>query len=230
MIEIELAVVLTLGFTLGLVHATDADHVVAISTILSENKSLKKTSVLGAFWGLGHTITLLFAGLVVLLLAVSIPQSLALFFEFMVGLVLIALGLSVIRKTLGRSKHIHSHLHDDKMHTHFHDHSKTRNHEHEHKSFIVGMFHGLAGSSALMLLTLSSIDSILEGFAFILIFGLGSILGMLIIGTLIGLPFALTSIRSGKWNIRIRLIAGSLSIALGFMIVYQISIVEGLLF
>jgi len=230
MIEIELAAVLTLGFTLGLVHATDADHVVAIATILSENKSLKKTSVLGAFWGLGHTITLLFAGLVVLLLAVSIPQSLALFFEFMVGLVLIALGLSVIRKTLGRSKHIHSHLHDDKMHTHFHDHSKTGNHEHEHKSFIVGMFHGLAGSSALMLLTLSSIDSILEGFAFILIFGLGSILGMLIIGTLIGLPFALTSIRSGKWNIRIRLIAGSLSIALGFMIVYQISIVEGLLF
>lgn len=219
---IELAVASGLGITLGLVHALDADHVVAVSTIVSENRGLKRASVIGVFWGLGHTITLLFTGLIVLVLATSIPQTLALSFEFMVGIVLILLGLSVIRKALGRFKHVHPHSHDGKMHIHFHNHSKTESHSHEHKSLLVGMLHGLAGSATLTLLVLSSIGSILEGLAYILAFGLGSILGMLIISMLVGLPFALTSARFVRWNLRIRLMAGFLSIALGFLITYQL--------
>jgi cytochrome c biogenesis protein CcdA len=224
---IELPITLSLGFILGLEHALDADHVIAISTIISENKSLKKSSIIGVFWGLGHTFTLLFTGLLVLSLAVSIPQNLSLFFEFLVGIVLLILGIWVIRRALGKVGHIHPHSHNDKIHVHFHNH-ELDNHNHEHKSFFVGMVHGLAGSAALMLIVLSSINSVLEGIAYILVFGLGSILGMLIISTLIGLPFTFTSTRFKGLNQKIKLITGFLSIVLGFLITYKVIVIEEL--
>ncbi|MFH1327404.1 MAG: sulfite exporter TauE/SafE family protein, partial [Candidatus Bathyarchaeota archaeon] len=210
MVESGLTITLGLGFRLGLGHTLDVDHVVAISTILSENKSLKKTSVLGVLWGLGHTTTLFLAGLIVLAFAASIPQTLALSFEFIVGIILVMLGLFVIRNALGRFTHVHQHSHKGKVHSHFHNHRKSVSHAHEHKSFIVGMFHGLAGSAPLMLLVIASLRSIWEGLTDILIFGLGSISGMLTISTLIGLPLTLTSTRFEKWNQRIRLAAGFL--------------------
>jgi sulfite exporter TauE/SafE len=224
---IKLAITLGLGFILGLEHALDADHIVAVSTIISEHKSLRKSSIIGLFWGLGHTFTLLFAGFLVLSLAVSIPQNLSLFFEFLVGVVLLILGMGVVRRALGKVGHIHPHSHHGKIHIHFHSHgAEDQDHNHEHKSFFVGMIHGLAGSAALMLIVLTSIDSVLEGIAYILVFGLGSILGMLIISTLIGLPFVFTSIRFKSLNQKTRLISGFLSIVLGFFIICKI-ITEG---
>ena len=229
MVEFGLVAVLGLGFLLGLEHASDADHVVAVSTLVNENRNLKKASMLGVFWGLGHTATLTISGLLILIFAVSIPQSFALFFEFMVGIILITLGLSVIIKTSGKFKHIHSHTHNGKEHIHFHNHNEAKYHNHAHKSFIVGMFHGLAGTATLVLLVLSSIDSVYEGASYILLFGIGSIIGMMIISTLIGIPLIYAHNRLRGWNTRIRIMVGFISIIVGLTIMYQVVIIGGLI-
>ena len=214
---------LMLGFVLGLQHALDADHVAAVSAIASETKSVKKSSILGIFWGLGHTATLLFAGAIALLLKIAIPQKLALSFELLVGIMLVVLGFDVLRKAASNKVHLHFHEHDGKRHVHFHSHANPSSHihTHAHKSFIVGAIHGLAGSAALMLLVLSTVDSVFSGLLYIVVFGLGSIAAMLTISTIIGLPFKLTS-NFGKVNGAIKLIAGAASVVLGASIIYGI--------
>ena len=214
---------LMLGFVLGLEHALDADHVAAVSAIASETKSVKKSSILGIFWGLGHTTTLFIAGIIVLIFQIVIPKNLALSFELLVGIRLIALGLGVLWKAAKSKIHLHIHEHDGAGHVHFHSHalSESHSHSHAHKSFIVGAVHGLAGSAALMLLVLATVDSFFSGLLYILVFGLGSIIAMLTISTIIGLPFRLTS-NFGKINGAIKLIAGFASIILGVSIIYGI--------
>ena len=231
------SLLLTFGFATGLKHATEADHVAAVAMLVSKNKKLGKASLLGALWGLGHTLTLFMAGLGVLLFAISIPTKVALSLEFGVGIMLVVLGLSVIRDVrknrfigsffgIFTARHIHPHTHGDKIHVHPHDHD--REHTHSHKSLIVGMIHGLAGSGALMLLVLSTADSVINGLAYIALFGIGSIAGMLAISTVIGLPFVFTAKRFDKINRYIRTIAALVSIGLGISIIYQFGIIEQL--
>jgi high-affinity nickel permease len=211
--------ILGFGLLLGVEHALDADHVVAVSTITSENKSLKASSKVGALWGMGHTLTLLLVGILVLSFKLSIPQKLALGMEFLVGVVLAVLGGSVLYKVLKQKLHLHAHRHDNLLHEHPHPQTE-EDHQHHHRSLIVGMIHGLAGSSALMLLVLSTIPSFGLGILYILVFGVGSIAGMFVISTLIGLPFVLTNrfILVNRW---IRMIAGIVSILLGISIMVQ---------
>ncbi len=225
---LQLITLLSLGFILGLKHALDVDHVVAVSTIVSQTKSLKKSSLSGAIWGLGHTTTLFLVGLLILGLKLVLPEKLALSFEFLIGIVLVVLGTDVLRKVIKDKVHLHGHKHDNITHLHLHVHNTSQSHSHTHKSFIVGMFHGLAGSAALMLLVLTTVESMLQGLLFILIFGIGSILGMLITSTIIGLPFVFTT-KFDRINNIVKTVAGTLSIVLGFTIMYEIGIVGGLL-
>ena len=211
---------IVLGLLLGLKHALDSDHIVAISTIVSQTRNLKKSSLFGAFWGIGHTTALLLIGLAILILKLNIPKEIALSFEFLVGIVLILLGFNLLGKSIGM--HLHKHKHGNNAHSHFHSHEGP--HHHMHKSFAVGMVHGLAGSAALMLLVLATVKSILQGLLFILVFGAGSILGMLIISTLIGIPFVLTS-KFSKLNNLIRILSGAISVLLGLATIYGIGFV-----
>ena len=231
------SLLLAFGFVIGLQHATEADHVTAVATLVSKNKKLVKASLLGALWGVGHTFTLFMAGLAVLLLAVSIPTKLALSLEFGVGLMLVVLGLSVIRSvrknrfldsffSMFATKHIHPHAHGNKIHAHPHSHGEE--HAHGHKSVIVGMIHGMAGSGALMLAVLSTVDSVVNGLVYITLFGIGSIVGMLAISTIIGLPFVFTARRFGRVNKYISAAAALVSIGLGISIMYEIGILEQL--
>jgi sulfite exporter TauE/SafE len=231
------SLLLAFGFATGLQHATEADHVTAVATLVSKNRRLSKASLLGALWGAGHTLTLFIAGLAVLLLAVSIPAKLALSLEFGVGIMLIILGLSVIRSVrknavidsffnMFSTKHIHPHAHGNKVHVHPHSHNEE--HTHSHKSIMVGMIHGMAGSGALMLVVLSTVDSVMSGLAYIALFGIGSIIGMLAISTVIGLPFVFTAKRFGRMNKYIRTVAALVSIGLGISIIYEIGFLEQL--
>lgn len=228
---------LAFGFTIGLLHAIEADHMTAVATLVSRNRKLSKASILGALWGVGHTLTLFAAGLVVLLLAISIPEKIAFSLEFGVGIMLIVLGLSVLRGvrnnkfldslfSMFTTKHMHPHAHGNKVHMHPHAHDGE--HEHSHKSIIIGMIHGLAGSGALMLVVLSTVDSVLYGLTYIALFGVGSIVGMLAISAIIGLPFVFTARKFSRINKYIRLGAASVSIALGISIMYEIGIIEEL--
>jgi len=231
------ASVLGLGLIFGLKHALDADHLAAISTIVSERKSVLSSSLVGALWGVGHTVSLLLAGVVVMFLHVEIGPRMALVLEFAVALMLIGLGLNALRG-LARGGRVHLHAHTHGGHAHLHPHlhdgrpEPTADTHHGFRFRVrplaVGMVHGLAGSAALMLLVLSTISSRLLGFAYIAVFGVGSIGGMLIMSTLVSLPVHLTAERFHGVNVVVRTIAAAFSVGLGLMMAYQIGVGDGL--
>lgn len=236
---------LGLGFVLGLKHALDADHLAAVTTIVSERKSLLSSSLVGGLWGVGHTLSLLVAGAAVILLHVRIGERTALALEFGVGAMLVLLGANAVRK-LSRPEariHLHTHRHGDWLHVHPHLHdgapepaakaatAATTHHgfPSNARPFLIGIVHGLAGSAALMLLVLSTINSPLVGLAYILIFGIGSIGGMIAMSTLVGLPLHLTAGRFLRLNFAVRASASLFSLGFGLMLMYRIGFVEGLL-
>ncbi|MAG78597.1 urease accessory protein UreH [archaeon] len=213
--------ILGFGFLLGLKHALEADHVVAVSTIISQTKNFKKSLVLGASWGIGHTTTLFIIGILILIFKINIPEKFSLSFELIVGIILIGLGIEILYKKLIRREHIHEHKHKNIIHEHKHSHIKSYEHNHNHKSFLLGLVHGLAGSGVLMLLVIASINSIMQGLFFILIFGFGSIIGMLFVSGIIAIPFIFTS-KINRLEKILQIIAGSLSILIGIIIITKI--------
>jgi ABC-type nickel/cobalt efflux system permease component RcnA len=231
--ETSFTAALAFGFVWGLQHALDPDHLVAVSTIVSENKSVRRSSLVGTFWGLGHTASLLAVSIVILALRASIPERVALWMEIPVALMIIGLGVATtLRATRdgGLRIHTHTHAHEETEppHTHVHVHTQT-GHSHQHRlfrlgrrPFIVGMVHGVAGSAALTLLVLTTIPSVVLGLVFIAVFGIGSIGGMLLMSALIGLPFALSARRFSVINGRIRVVAGVFSIIFGLMLAWNL--------
>jgi MFS family permease len=229
--------VLAFGFVLGLKHAVEVDHLAAVSTIVSERKSLLSSMLIGGLWGVGHTISLLIAGFFVILLHLEIGERVALALEFCVGLMLVILGANVLRKLWrGGHFHIHVHSHGGRAHVHPHIHDgKSETDTHTHHGFrlgmrplFVGMIHGLAGSAALMLLVLSTISQPLIGFLYIVIFGVGSIGGMMLMSALVSLPLYLTARRFTRANLMMRGLTGLFSLSFGLFMIYEIGIAGSL--
>ncbi len=234
---------LGLGLVFGLKHATEVDHVVAVSTIVSEHRSVFRSALVGALWGVGHTASLLVVGVIVLVFRAAIPAPVANWLEFGVALMIIALGLLAMMRVLRRRSdvHVHKHSHDGHSHMHIHFHEEKTQHDHGQSSphthavasigikpVLVGTMHGLAGSGALTLLVLSQIKSAWLGLLYLAIFGLGSIAGMLLMSGLIGLPFALTSKNLSQLHHRLQTVAAAVSIAFGLWYAYQTSLARGL--
>ncbi len=220
------------GFLLGIKHALDADHIVAVTTIVSHSRSLLRSVLVGLSWGIGHNLTLFAVGFAVLVFKLTIPDRLALSMEFIVGVILVILGAPLIRQLLAGRTHVHLHQHGDKRHLHGHAHDETLGHEHRHirRPLLVGMVHGLAGSGVLTLLVVSIMPSVGQGLFFLLLFGVGSILGMVVLSGLIGLPFRLTARFSLRLNLWVQGVAGLISILLGLSIMWQTGFVDGLFF
>ena len=224
--ELSTFSVLAIGFALGLQHATEADHLAAVSTIVSEKKNLLTASIVGGLWGIGHTISLFAVGVLVIFLKLQISESLEAKLEACVGAMLVLLGLNALRKLFQASKiHVHTHEHAGHLHTHIHaHHNETANEPHHRlspRSVLIGMVHGLAGSAALMLLVVPTISSPTIALLYIVIFGIGSIGGMMAMSFLIGLPFHFTAGRFDLLNKGIRLVAGIFSLGLGASIIYE---------
>jgi sulfite exporter TauE/SafE len=227
--------ILGFGFLLGLKHATEADHLAAVSTIVSERRSLFSSAFIGGVWGLGHTISLFIAGVFVLLLNFQISERTERILEFCVGVMLFLLGLNVLRKIIkGGHLHFHRHKHAGREHVHPHIH-QTEDDPHTHhglrfspRALVVGMVHGLAGSAALMLVLIPTIESRLIGLIYIVVFGVGSIGGMMLMSFLVGLPFHLTEKKFNRLNYFLQSAAGLVSIGLGLFIVYEKGVTEGL--
>ena len=230
--------VLAFGFVLGLKHALDPDHMVAVSTIVSEQQSMKRSSLIGTFWGLGHTLSLLCAGVLVIGLRVQISNRSALWMEFAVALMLIFLGLKTTMTAFrGRKLHRHRHTHDGSTHTHIHLHlGDEHGHSHRHlvtigtRPFVVGMVHGMAGSAALTLLALATIPSAIAGLIYVAVFGLGSIGGMLVMSSLISLPFVLTRNRFDVVSQGLQVAVGVFSLSFGLLLAWQYGFSEHLIF
>jgi hypothetical protein len=211
MTAVSLDSLLVLGFLLGLRHAMEADHLAAISTIVTERRSLLSSSLIGAIWGLGHTLALLIAGVGVLLLRYQLTDRMVHAFELGVGVMLVLLGADVLRK-LARSA---SHTHEHTVARHSHAAGKLVS-----RPLLVGMVHGLAGSAPLLLLAVTVMSSPLAAFSYIAVFGLGSVMGMTIMSLLVSVPARL-SIEFARTNLAVRGLFGLFSVGLGFFIVYQ---------
>jgi len=236
---VSTAALLGFGFLIGLKHATEADHLAAVSTIVAERRSLWASMFVGGLWGLGHTISLFVAGILVLLLDFQISEGTERWLEFAVGVMLLLLGLNVIRKVVsGGQVHFHTHDHGPHVHTHPHVHAHEEVHDHIHepharghspRALIIGLIHGMAGSAGLMLLMVPTIDSKAVGLLYIIIFGLGSIGGMMLMSFLVGLPFHFTALRFSRFNLVLQVVAGVVSVGLGLYIIFEKGITEGLL-
>lgn len=229
--------ILGLGLVIGLRHAIEADHLAAVSTIVSERRNVFSSMLVGGLWGIGHTISLLIAGIAVIAMKFQIGKyEKAL--EFCVALMLIGLGANVLVKLLrGGNLHFHEHEHGSHQHVHphLHDgHPEPQPHTHHglklgFRPLIIGMVHGLAGSAALMLAVLATITSTTLAFAYIIIFGLGSIGGMMLMSLLLGLPLHFTAVSFHRTNLVVRALAGVFSLGFGLFMAYEIGYVEGLL-
>lgn len=232
--------ILGFGFVLGLKHALDSDHLIAVSTIVGERKGFWSASLVGLMWGLGHTASLLVVGVALIAFHLEIPERIAQGMEFAVALMLVILGANVLWKIArGGIFHMHVHRHDKHLHVHPHVHEPSAAQDvekaHDHapavgkKPFLVGMVHGLAGSAALMLVVLATISSRPLALLYIGIFGIGSVGGMLVMSTLIGLPFALAA-KSGRVGTMVRLSAGLLSVVFGLFYAWRTGVEGGLFF
>lgn len=219
--EITLLSVLVLGFILGIKHAVEPDHVIAVSTIASRSKNLWHASLAGVYWGIGHTATLFIISIVLILMKNNISDKWSMSLEFLVGIMLFYLGIASMLTFRKNKQHFHSKQ----------EHSDTYDlHKREvsyYKSLFIGFVHGLAGSAAMVLLTMSTIDSLWQGGLYILIFGVGTTTGMLLFTTLLGIPFVLSKKRFTLSRIFI-VITGAISTVFGIYYMYNLGINEGL--
>jgi high-affinity nickel-transport protein len=245
-----------LGFFLGMRHATDADHVIAVSTIVARERTLRGGVVIGILWGLGHTLTILVVGSAIILFSVVIPPAVGLTMEMTVALMLVVLGLwnlagvvQSARTQVGHGhRHAHAHQHGDYVHHHRHGHGPD---EHGHREdqtpqawldrhfgglglyqlvrpLIIGVVHGLAGSAAIALLVLATIGEPRWALAYLVLFGLGTIVGMTFVTLLVAAPMTYASRRLRHAERHLRLASGLLSLGFGLVLIYQIGVTGGL--
>lgn len=258
---ISLLSILALGFFLGMRHATDPDHVIAVSTIVSRQKNIRKSALIGVFWGVGHTVTIFVVGAAIILFGLVIPPRIGLSMELSVGVMLVLLGamnvVSFVRSIPWGSAqlddhtkaiHSHYHSHGDYVHTHPHQHDPE---QHSHtaaqtpvawldrtlgkiglfqplRPLMIGVVHGLAGSAAVALLVLTTIRNSYWAMAYLLVFGIGTIAGMMLITLSIASTFHWAG-KSLRFSRHLGLASGLISLVFGLVLAYQILIVNGFL-
>jgi ABC-type nickel/cobalt efflux system permease component RcnA len=249
----ELLALAGFGFVLGMRHATDADHVIAVTTILARSRKFMHSTLIGGLWGLGHTITVLVVGTLIIAFNVVIPPPVGLAMEFAVAIMLILLGILNLTGAMRRlterftppapmhgHAHEHLHAHEAGSDPHGHEHAHLHGHGSDPglvatfgwyqlgRPVVVGLVHGLAGSAAVALLVLATIHDTGAAMVYLLIFCGGVASGMAILTTLIGLPFLVSRARSERINRYLTVGSGILSLAFGLYLAYQIGVVDGL--
>lgn len=225
--------VLFLGFLIGLRHALEADHVAAVASLASAEQSRARIIAHGVVWGIGHTATLLVVGGCVVLLGVSMPEQVAGWLEFAVGVMLMGLGAWVLIRLARDRIHFHAHRHGGGvMHFHAHSHAGEDTahgpgrHDHGHspglpwRSLLVGVMHGMAGSAALLLLTASTFASAPLGLLYIALFGVGSMVGMAALSAVIAVPLSYSTGLLSVSRHALQATIGGATMALGAVMVY----------
>jgi cytochrome c biogenesis protein CcdA len=197
---------LAIGFVLGLRHALDADHVAAVASLATRSASLRQMLRISAAWGLGHATTLIVAGGVLVLIGATVPDGVARVLEGAVGVMLVVLGIDVLRRTRTvRTVQVHAHPHDWAS-------------GRAPRALAVGCMHGLAGTGGLLLLAMPAGRSGPVALLYLLVFSLGTVLGMLLFSALISVPLAISMQRLRRAAYLLEMLLGFANLALGFAI------------
>ena len=199
---------LGLGFVLGLRHAVDPDHLAAVGTIVSREQSLRGALRVGALWGLGHTATVPVVGGALVAFGVSLPPRLGLSLELVVALMLIALGAAGLRSAKPPPHHPPARLRDGGL-----------------RSLVVGLVHGLAGSTAMALLVASTVESAAAGIAYLGVLSLGTLAGMVALSVSFAAPLRASSRKWRAVPAAVARLAGAASVCLGLFLVYEVAVV-----
>ena len=221
--SITVVSILAYSLVFGLKHALEPDHLAAVSTIVVEHKSLTGPSLVGAVWGVGHTLSLLLAGLVVILLGLDLREEYLKPVEVIVALMLIGLGTRALWM-LWRERDMAISPESQETPRHFHTHKDSPNSVWKRigvRPLLIGMVHGIAGSAALLLLLIPVIPSTALKIVYILVFGAGSIVGMVIMSCMVGLPTHLMAARFLKVSLAIRALAGLFSLGFGIWLLHE---------
>lgn len=256
---LSLLTIIAIGFILGMRHATDPDHVIAVSTIVTREHNIKRSALIGVAWGIGHTLTILVVGGSIVLFRITLPPRVGLGMELAVALMLILLGL----KNLGGlfawpargagaehqlvPERAAYHAHGEYVHVHPHPQPQGHPHDpqrnpvavldrrfkgyspyHLLRPLIIGIVHGLAGSAAIALLVLSTIANVRWAIAYLAVFGVGTILGMMLITVMIGSTLAYGQKRFARIGRHFGFVAGLISLLFGIFLAYQIGFIDGL--
>jgi high-affinity nickel-transport protein len=254
-LPVSFIAILALGFFLGMRHATDADHVIAVSTIVTRERSVASAALIGVLWGAGHTLTILVVGTAIIVFSFVVSPRLGLTMEFSVGLMLMLLGaLNILGFRRSVEEYVHQHNDSDTPHSHVAGELRTAgvgshpDRQHTHRipltvldrfcgtltvyqmcrPLMIGIVHGLAGSAAVALLVLTTIHNSHWAVAYLLIFGLGTIVGMMVITVALGSTIAYAGRRSESLTRYLATASGWISLAFGLFIAYQIGISKGL--
>lgn len=233
----SLVALLLLGVPFGMQHATEADHLAAVATLVAREKQLRPAIRQGVFWGFGHTLTLVLFGGAVMVIGIALSDRWTHALEGDVGVMLVLLGADLLRRLYRERVHFHAHVREGDAAgatAHFHAHAhggedtphEIATHRHRHQSIpvravLVGMVHGLAGSSALVLLTLEQIKSPWLGLAYVLLFWLGSVIGMGLLSAIVAVPMRFSAQRLTKWYRMVNVAVALCSIGLGLHVVKQ---------
>jgi high-affinity nickel permease len=224
--ELGMLAILALGFFLGMRHATDADHVVAVTTIVSRERSPRAALRVGALWGIGHTVTILIVGGAIVLFGLVIPARVGLSMEFSVAVMLVVLGTMNVTGALRRVDEA-AHQASTSAHAEHHKPSVERP-AWNSRPLIVGVVHGLAGSAAIALLVLATIRDAEWALLYLLIFGVGTVMGMMLLTSAMALPVALAAQRFSSFERGLTRVTGFASISFGLFLAYRIGFVDGL--
>jgi high-affinity nickel-transport protein len=252
--------ILAVGFFLGMRHATDPDHVIAVTTIVSRQKKISRAAITGIVWGVGHTVTIMIVGTAIILFDVVIPARFGLSMELSVALMLVILGLMNVAafvrsaRSVGKVEtgsatvHTHQHSHGDLIHSHPHAHEPELHPDsadsaplarmdrvfgslrvyRQLRPLLIGIVHGLAGSAAVALLVLTTIRDVRWAIAYLLLFGLGTVAGMMLITMSLASAFSFFGRQHAQFTSRLGLAAGVLSLIFGIVLMYQIGFAGGL--
>ena len=241
--------IIAIGFFLGMRHATDPDHVIAVTTIVSRQNKISRAAWTGIFWGVGHTLTIFVVGTAIILFGVVIPARLGLSMELSVALMLVLLGAMNVAAFLRSARsvakiqspaatvHSHPHSHAPEAHPHAADKTPVARMDRlfgksgiyrQLRPLLIGIVHGLAGSAAVALLVLTTIRDPRWAIAYLLVFGIGTVAGMMLITMSIASAFTFFGRKHANFSMRLGLVSGLLSLAFGLLLVYQIGFGGGL--
>ncbi|MBQ0806999.1 MAG: high frequency lysogenization protein HflD [Porticoccus sp.] len=226
---------LTFGFLLGIRHALEADHIATVASLASSHTSRHQMMRQGFAWGIGHSLTLLLFGSVVLWMDTLISARLASALEMAVGVMMVLLGADVIRRAIKSRIHFHAHNHGEKKHFHAHRHTHEElqhhdsapTHQHSHpkslplRALLMGLIHGMAGSAVLILLFIDRTQNVWQGILSITLFSIGSMVGMLLFSLAISLPLGITAKKLTTFHHGLQVGIGLTTIGLGLLLLVR---------